>query len=153
MLNRKPIGAYKEATERWEATNRITIEIFKAFWQKVSPDLTIEAGEEASYNEWQDEYGDKHQGTRKADAARHGVVRSIIPDKYGFIQEATFYENKQHGLSFTWTNHPDTAFTAEIYDHGELKASIWWTDDWSEDYSYGDKELILENNGLSIFKP
>ena len=62
MLKTKPIGANQKATERWEATNRMTIEILKAFWQKFSPDslsLTIEAGDEASYNEWTDKLGRK----------------------------------------------------------------------------------------------
>ena len=45
------------------------------------------------------------------------------------------------------------AFKATIYNHGVRKAEIWWKDDWSEFMSIGDKELILENNGLSIFKP
>ena len=60
MLNRKPIGANKKAIARWEATNRMTIEIFKAFWQKVSPDLSfpgMQAGDDASYAEWMDTEG------------------------------------------------------------------------------------------------
>ena len=124
MLKSKPTEANKKAIARWEATNRMTIEIFKAFWQKVSPDLEfpgMQAGEEASYVEWQDSDGDKFQGMRKAGAAKHGIVRSI--SKYGSIREATWYEDKLHGLSFWWPNdyHP-IAFIARIYDHGEEKA-------------------------------
>ena len=52
MLNRKPIGAGEFATVNWEASNRMTIQIFKTYWQNFSRDLTIEAGDEASYNEW-----------------------------------------------------------------------------------------------------
>ena len=33
-----------------------------------------------------------------------------------------------------------------------MKAYISWFDDWEEEYS-DNKEMILENNGLSIFKP
>ena len=148
MLKSKPIGADEVA---FANSNRMTIEILKAFWQKVSPHLTIEAGDEASYNEWEDKYGHKNQGMRMPDGARHGIVRMIV---FGhFIEEATFYEDKPHGLSFTWYNDPTIAFRAFIFDHGQLKAVITWNKDWSEAGSLGDKQLILENNGLSIFKP
>ena len=86
---------------------------------------------------------------RKLDL-KHGIVRAIGDD---FIWEETYYEDKEHGLSFTWWNHPTIAFMVRIFDHGEEKARIWWKSDWSEAYSSGDKELILENNGLNIFKP
>ena len=161
MLKSKPTGAGKKLTARWEATNRMTIEMFKAYWQSVSPDLEFpltQAGDEASCAEWEgkDRFGNncKFQGMRKAGGDRkHGIVRAISNDGR-FIQEATYYENEMHGLSFVWrfTNGP-IAFRAEIYNHGEEEAYITWYDDWSEYYSSGDKELILENNGLSIFKP
>ena len=128
----------------------MTIQIFLSFWQKVGPPLTFMAGDEASYNEWED--GNcKYQGMRKAGAAKHGIVRTIYGDDC--IEEATWYEDKRHGLCFDWPNHNFFAFQAIIHDHGEFKACIYWNDDWSEEYSEGDKELILENNGLSIFKP
>ena len=152
MLKSKPIGAGKKATERWEATNRMTIEIFKAFWQKVSPHLEFpltQAGDEASPAAWTDEYGIKYQGMRNAGGAKQGVVRAIDSDGY-FIEEATYCNDEMHGLCFIWM---DNAFQAGIYDHGQEKAQIIWKADWSEYSSSGDKELILENNGLSIFKP
>ena len=153
MLNTKPIGADERGISRWDATNRMTIEMFKAFWQKVSPHLTIEAGDEASYIEWMDKYSNKHQGARMPGGARHGIVRTIN-SKYGWIEEETYYEDKKHGLSFTWFggNYDYCAFEAHICDPGEEKAFITWNKDWSELYS-DNKELILENNGLSIFKP
>ena len=155
MLNRKPIGANQKAIANWEATNRMTIEMFKAFWQRVSPDLEFpgtQAGDEGSHAEWTNEYGEKCYGTRKLGGGqKHGIVRTIWDDN--FINEATFYEDEMHGLSFYWTNYNTWAFYAAIYDHGEKKAAIWWRDDWSEYRSAGDKELILMNNGLSIFKP
>ena len=126
MLNSKPTGADKKAIERWEATNRMTIEIFLAFWQKVSPDLTVEAGDEASYIEWEDVNG-KNYGTRKPGDAKHGIIRTI--NRYG-IREATYCENKPHGLWFYWSNNPTIAFVAVIYNHGEQKAWIQWRDDW-----------------------
>ena len=133
----------------------LTFEIFFAFWQKVSPDLAfpeMQAGDEASYVEWTGERGIKHQGTRKA-GARHGIIRTIGNDGL-WIEEATFYEDKRHGLAFVWRGENYTnAFTSIIYDHGERKAVIWWNADWSEYRSAGDKELILMNNGLNIFKP
>ena len=155
MLKRKPIGANQKVTARWEATNRMIIEIFKAFWQKVSPDLEFpltQAGDAASYAEWEDSYC-KYQGTRKPDGGqKHGIVRTIFND--GSIAEATYCEDMPHGLSFTWLNDINFfAFDASIWDHGERKARICWNDDWSEAHSEGNKELILENNGLSIFKP
>ena len=55
MLLRKPVGAGKDSTERWQATNCLTVENFLAFWQKLRPDLSFpgtKAGEEASYVEW-----------------------------------------------------------------------------------------------------
>ena len=55
MLLRKPVGASKISTERWQATNRLTVENFLAFWQKLRPDLSFpgtKAGEEAPYVEW-----------------------------------------------------------------------------------------------------
>ena len=156
MLKSKPTGANQEATEKWEASNRMTIEIFKAFWQKASPDLEFpwtQAGDEASYNnEWTDKYGCKCQGTREPGGAKHGIVRTIVNGNYGFIREATYYNDKPHGLSCYW-NKIYPAFQANIFDHGEEKAVICWKGDWSEAYSKGDKELILMNNGLSIFKP
>ena len=89
---------------------------------------------------------------RKPGGARHGIVR-IIDSKYDFITEATYYENKPHGLSFTWDNDPDIAFVATIYDQGEFKARIMWKDDWEEYGSSVGRGMILENNGLSLFKP
>ena len=131
----------------------MTIEMFKTFWQKVSPDLEFpwtQAGDEASYAEWMDG-NTKYQGMRKPDGGqKHGIVRTI--DRDGDINEATWYEDKLHGLSFWWINYTN-AFYASIYYHGNLKAYIEWKDDWSEYHSSGNKELILENNGLSIFKP
>ena len=87
MLNSKPTGAGKKATARWEATNRMTFEIFKVFWQKVSPalhSLTMFPGE-ASYNEWEDgNY--KYQGMRKPGGdQKHGIVRKIMK-KGGWIK-------------------------------------------------------------------
>ena len=154
MLKRKPIGANQKATARWEATNRMTIEIFKAFWQKVGPHLEFpltQAGDDASYAEWEDEDGFKYQGMRKADGAMHGIVRTFYSSD-GCIEEATYCEDKLHGLCFFWGDY-DWAFVAIIYDHGEKKAIIMWKSDWVVLDSEGDKELILENNGLSIFKP
>ena len=159
MLNRKPIGANQKAIANWEATNRMTIEMFKAFWQRVSPDLEFpgtQAGEEASHAEWEgkDSDGDdcKFQGMRKPDGGqKHGIVRTIDSD-YGWIYEETYCDDKEHGLSFSWWNDDGYAFEAAIYDHGEYKARISWESDWSEAGS-NNKEMILENNGLSIFKP
>ena len=131
----------------------LTFEIFLSFWQKVSLDLTfpgMQAGDEASYVEWTESDGQKCYGMRKPDGARHGIFRMIAPGQ--FIREETYCEDKQHGLSFYWFNY-GPAFHAAIYDHGERKACIYWKSDWSELYSTGNKELILMNNGLSIFKP
>ena len=153
MLKSKPIGANQKATERWEATNRMTIEIFKAFWQRVSPDLEFpltQAGVDASPAEWTKGIY-KFQGTRKSDNAKHGIVRTFSDD--GSISEQTYCEDKPHGLSFVWNKYDFIAFEAFIFDHGKQKACIQWRADWSEAGSYGNKELILENNGLSIFKP
>ena len=161
MLKSKPIGDDEVAIEKWEATNRMTIEIFKAFWQKVSPRLSfpgMQAGDDASFNEWEGKgsFGEdcKFQGMRKLGGGqKHGIARAISNDGR-FIEEATYCDDKVHGLSFTWrANNTYTAFTAEIYDHGEIKAGIDWEDDWSEAYSEGNKEMILMNNGLNIFKP
>ena len=113
--------------------------------------MTVEAGDEASYNEWEDVNG-KNYGTRKPGDAKHGIIRTI-DSKYGWIREATYCENKPHGLWFYWSNNPTIAFVAVIYNHGEQKAWIQWRDDWKEKYLWGNKEMILENNGLSIFKP
>ena len=153
MLKSKPIGTNQKAIERWEATKRMTIEMFKAFWQRVGPHLPFpgtQAGDDASYAEWT-EGSWKYQGTRNAAGQKHGVVRTI--PNGGFIIESTYTEDKLHGLCFTWwnNNHGD-AFDAYIYDHGEKKAYINWRDGWSEHRSK-NKEMILENNGLSLFKP
>ena len=123
MLKSKPIGADERAIANWEATNMLTIEMFKTFWQKVSPDLEFpwtQAGDEASYAEWTAKmYGRdcKFQGARKPGAAKHGIVRNI---GRSFIREATFYEDKLHGLSFYWGKDGyTTAFVAIIYNHDE----------------------------------
>ena len=114
----------------------LTIEIFKAFWQKVSPDslsLTIEAGDEASYNEWEDEDGNKNQGMRKPDNARHGIVRTIRPGRW--ISEETYCNDERHGLSFFWYEDVNyCAFMARIYNYGQLKACIAWKSDWSRKF-------------------
>ena len=155
MMNSKPTGAGKVATDRWKATNRVTIEIFKAYWQNVSPHLLFpgtKAGDDATYYEWEEKkYGDtwKHYGTRNVYFAKHGIVRII--SKYYWINEATYFEDKPHGLWFAWNNNKHPAFEAGIYDHGEEKARIWWNSDWSEGYS-DNKELIL-SNGINLFKP
>ena len=86
---------------------------------------------------------------REPGGAKHGIVRTIKPGHW--IQEATYFEDKPHGLSFAWWD--DNTFEAYIYDHGEEKACIRWNDDWSVWYMRGNKELILMNNGLNIFKP
>ena len=153
MLISLPIGTNKKAIANREATNRMTIEIFKAFWQKVSPDLEfpgMQAGDDASYVEWE-KYGNKYYGMRKPGDAKHGIVR-IIDSKNGWIREATYCDDKEHGLSFYWTEDYLTASEAIIYNHGEEKAYITWRADWSERNS-DNKELILETNGLNIFKP
>ena len=155
MLIYKPIGANKFLIDRWNLTNRMTVGIFNAFWQKVSPDLSFpgtKAGDDASPVEWGNDYC-KYQGMRNADGQKMSIVRPVVNGNYSFINEATFHEDKLHGLCFTWTNYDDVAFDAAIYDHGVRKAEIKWKSDWSELYSYGNKEMILENNGLSIFKP
>ena len=156
MLKSKPIGANQKAIANWEASNRMTIEIFLSFWQEVGADLEFpgtQAGEDASYVEWQDVYG-KNYGMRKPGGdQKHGIVRAISNDGR-FIQEDTYYDDEPHGLCFTWTRgYHSIAFGAAIYDHGEIIASVTWFDDWSEYTSTGNKELILMNNGLSIFKP
>ena len=133
----------------------LTFKIFLSFWQKVSPDLEFpgtQAGDEGSHAEWTNEYGEKCYGTRKLGGGqKHGIVRTIANDG-SFIIEATYYDDKLHGLSFYWGDY-SYAFQADIYDHGKIKARICWRDDWSEKYSSGNKEMILENNGLCIFKP
>jgi hypothetical protein len=78
----------------------------------------MQAGDDASWNEWTDKNGHKCEGMRKAGAAKHGIVRTIDSDG-DFIQEATYFEDKLHGLCFFWDNHPDCAFEAFIYNYGE----------------------------------
>ena len=105
MLKSKPTGANEDATVRWILTNLMTVEMFKAYWQNVSPDLPFpgsQAGDAASYTEWTDKYGSKCQGMRNAAGQKHGIVRIIC--KYGStIEEVTWYENKRHGLYFRWS--------------------------------------------------
>ena len=131
----------------------LTVGIFFAFWQKVSPDLAFpvkQAGDDASYTEWT-EGRKKCYGMRKVGGAKYGIFRTIWSN--GTIHEATYspyYENKLHGLSFTWNCYTN-AFLASIYDHGEEKERIIWSDDWSELSKYNN-EIILEK-ALSLFKP
>ena len=75
----------------------------------------MQAGDDASYHEWT-EGNYKYYGMRKLDL-KHGIVRTIYGD--GFIQEATYYKDKEHGLSFAWLDdiYP-YAFSANIHDHG-----------------------------------
>ena len=86
----------------------MTIQIFLSFWQKVGLDLEfpeMQAGDAASYTEWEDEYGYKCQGMRKPDGGqKHGIVRTI--GSWGIV-EATFFEDKRHGLYFFWGNYDD----------------------------------------------
>ena len=47
----------------WNLTNRMTVEMFKAFWQQTSPYLEFpltQAGGNASYAEWEDIDGRKY---------------------------------------------------------------------------------------------
>ena len=148
-----PIGVGQKAIDRWKRTNMLTVEIFNAFWKKVSPDLPMpgpKAGDEASYCEWTDTDGVKYQGMRNAAGLKSGIVREV--SEYGRIVEATYFEDKSHGLTFKWYNNDfSAAFQAKIYVHGDLEAYIAWRDDWSE-YGFENKELILGSNGLNIFK-
>ena len=89
---------------------------------------------------------------KPGDGQKHGIVRTISNDG-DWISEETYCEDKRHGLYFVWFNGNYRAFSAAIWDHGKQKAFIIWKDDWSEDISFGNKELILMNNGLNIFKP
>ena len=136
----------------------LTFDIFMAFWQKLSPQLhfpgTI-AGDDATCTEWEEnKYGvtTKYFGMRKADGAKHGVIREVNSYSYGDIWEQTYFEDKKHGLSFLWYNGNSPAFQAMICDQGKPKAFIEWNSDWSERYSSGNKELILGSDGLSLFK-
>ena len=98
MLISLPNGAGEKEIERWMATNRMSVEKFKACWQTVSPDLhfpgTI-ASDDITYTEWagKNEYGDacKFQGMWNAAGLKSGIVRMIGPD---FIVEATYFEDK-----------------------------------------------------------
>ena len=160
MLLGTPVGADEAATGKWNATRRMFVPVFKAFWHK--PDLPLipgslglpfpgtAAGDNASYAEWTEGSGDKCYGMRNADGQNHGIVRTIVPGDGGWITEATYYEDEEHGLSCFWGAN---GFIARFYDHGEQKAYIGWNDGWSEIYSSGNKALILENDGLSLFKP
>ena len=101
----------------------MTIEIFKAFWQRVSPDLEFpltQAGDEASHAAWTDEYGNEFQGMRKPGGdQKHGIVRTIDSDG-DFIQEATYCNDEMHGLCFRWGDDINYyAFEAYIFDHGQ----------------------------------
>ena len=124
MLISLPIGADEKAIVSWKATNRMSIEIFKACWQEVSPHLDFpgtKAGEDATCTEWEgkDKFGDvyKYEGMRNAAGLKNGIVRMVSND--GWIQEATYCEDKEHGLSFTWYgDFSSMAFTAASFDHG-----------------------------------
>ena len=77
MLLKRPTNAGSNALSRWDSTNRLTVEIFNAYWQKVTPDLPMPgsmAGDEVSCVEWK-ESGNTYQGMRRADGAKHGVIR------------------------------------------------------------------------------
>ena len=104
----------------------MTVEMFKAFWQNVSPELSFpgtKAGDDVSYGFWEDDdmMGSRwmYQGTRKA--VRHGIVRQMVSSTCAWITEATYYDNKEHGLSFSWNdNSSDDSFSAFIFDHGKV---------------------------------
>ena len=161
MLTSEPIGAGEYATACWHSTKGMTVGKFIAFWQQVSPHSSFpgtEAGDDVSYHEWEDKNGVKCYGSMKFEAAvfnflKHGIVRTISKGPFGSITEATYFADKKHGLSFEWLGGYGGAFQASIYNHGEAKAFILWNPDWSESGSAGNKELILQNVGLSIFKP
>ena len=143
MLHKRPTEADRVATANWDSTN-LTVEIFNIFWKKISPDLAMPgtmAGDVASCVEWKgkNNWGDdcKYFGTRKADGAKHGVIRSV--SEY-CINEATYFEDKKHGLSFVWWT--DNTLSGYIYEHGKEKAFINWNKNWSEKNSKGNKELL-----------
>ena len=134
MLISQPIGAGEAETANWKRTNRMIVDIFNAYWKKVSPHFPMpgsKAGDEGSYSEWTDSNGDKCQGMRRTDGAKHGIVRSICNGRCR-ITEATYLEDKLHGLCFQWINIEDWAFMATIYNRGNNKAFIQWKEDWSE---------------------
>ena len=154
MLSRKPTKPANEgAIAHWDLTKPLTSETYHAFWKRVTAHLPMpgtEAGDEASYSEWK-EGNETYQGMRNAAGLKSGIVRKI--DSYGNINESTYLKDKLHGLCFWWYNHPTVAFTTYIFEHGEQKAWIEWKSDWSEYRSFGNKELILKNGGLSLLKP
>ena len=132
----------------------LTFDIFKAFWQDVSPDLHFPGtivGDDATYTEWK-KGSYTYQGMRKAGGAKHGVIREVRSRLINSIYETTYFEDKKHGLSFGWYNDYDYAFVAQIFEHGKEKARIRWRDDWLMGRPK-NKELILKNDGLSLFKP
>ena len=136
MLISLPNSEDEKVIERWKATNRLTFDIFKAFWQEGSPHLPMpgsEAGDEASYLEWEGkaDWGNdcKYFGMRNAAGQKSGIVRMV--SRMG-IEEATFFEDELHGLYFKCLIITKPAFMAEIFEHGKIKASIEWRQDWSE---------------------
>ena len=125
MLLKRPTGAGSAAIANWDSTNRLTVEILNVYWEKISAALPMPgtmAGDGASYSEFKDKYGNKCFGTRRADGAKHGVIRSVDSS---WIYEQTYFEDKKHGLSFGWyKNDICGAFVARIFEHGEQKACI-----------------------------
>ena len=107
MLISLPNSKDEKTIERWMATNMLTFDIFKAFWQKVSPHLPMPGSDEASYLEWEvkDKWGRKSKffGMRNAAGLKSGIVRTV--DSRGCIREETFFEDKKHGLCFWWIDN------------------------------------------------
>ena len=146
MLLKRPTEAGSNAISRWDSTNRVTVEILNSYWEKVSAALPMPgtmAGDGASYGEWV-EGNYKYFGMRRADGAKHGVIRCVTST--GWILEQTCFEDKKPGLCFVWycDSMITTAFQAIIFEHGEQKAYINWKSDWSEHYSSGNKALLTD---------
>ena len=89
----------------------MTIEIFEAYWQNVSPDLPFpgtKAGNDVTYAGWEKDpfkgiVEVRYRGMRNVGNAKHGIVRTILDDgDASFISEATYYEDEEHGLAFYW---------------------------------------------------
>ena len=107
LINKQPTGADASTIATWSNSKRQTIDHHKKGWAKMTPDVPFpgtEAGDQVSYAEWEED-GYKWQGMRKAGGVKHGLVRQIRPD---YVEDATWNNNEQNGLSLYWFNDGDT---------------------------------------------
>ena len=109
MLSSKPDGAYAVATEAWQNTKPVPIELHKKVWKEVEKEIPLFDQENLTYSTWT--VGNtKYEGLRDKNQKKQGISRWVYNNST--IWEASHKNDRSHGLYVWWNSNGD--FTAII---------------------------------------